>query len=386
MTKCPHCFSTLTNTDFVWVCRTGRCEQTPDREATRYSVAPVRSGQIFALSKPPEAKSNWAPPHRVDCPTCNEAMDDSCPACHGALLPDWRAAQATCIAMNGARATGKSLYIAVVVKQLQRLAVNLGSTMHFGDDRTRDVYREVYERPLFEQRGLMAPTPRADTSSSYQRDPLIFSLGMIKGLRRYVVLRDVAGEEMESPPERAGHLAFLANADAILFMFDTLAVPSVRDKLVDLIPAQLQSGGDPLVVLNNLLRVVGNSNPRLGVILSKFDALQELRNVDDVTWSAIMSNSGAAFLRDPTELAPKYDEADGLQLHEEVRSLLYKLGAAPIVLTVQNSHDGRAIPHRFFAVSTLGESPDGRQLHSRGIAPYRCLDPVKWALAGAGVL
>jgi hypothetical protein len=288
--------------------------------------------------------------------------------------------------MNGARATGKSLYIAVVVKQLRQLARELGTTMQFANNSTRETYTQVYEQPLFLERGLMPPTPRSNTDNSYQREPLIFSLGMIKGVRRFVVIRDVAGEDMERPPSQATHLQFLAHADAVFFMFDPLAVPNVRAKLVDLVPAQLQSGGDPVVVLGNFLNLVGGSVPRLGVILSKFDALQELRQVEDVEWRSIMSNSGAAFLRDPSDDGTTYNSADGALLHEEVRSLLYKLDAGAIVLNLENPQDGRKIPYRFFAVSALGESPDGRELHARGIAPFRCLDPVKWVLNAVGVL
>ena len=39
---------------------------------------------------------------------------------------------------------------------------------------------------------------------------------------------------------------------------------------------------------------------------------------------------------------------------------------------------------QLFAVSALGHQPRGDKLGSRGIAPQRCLDPLKWALSRAG--
>ena len=63
------------------------------------------------------------------------------------------------------------------------------------------------------------------------------------------------------------------------------------------------------------------------MILSKFDALRVLRDVEGSEWSLIMSNAGAAYLRDTSD-AQYYDEAGGQLLHEEVRSLLTRLNAA----------------------------------------------------------
>lgn len=47
------------------------------------------------------------------------------------------------------------------------------------------------------------------------------------------------------------------------------------------------------------MMAIGSGEPRLAVILSKFDALRALRDVDGSEWSMVMSNAGAAYLRDP---------------------------------------------------------------------------------------
>ena len=386
MTKCPQCFHALETDLFMWICQEPSCDVMDDVDASRFAGVDVRNGLPYWVRRPVDAKRGWAPNATVNCAKCKVPAAQACPQCHHVLLPGWYESETVCLAMNGARATGKSLYIAVVVKQLQQLAIMLGTTFSAANDITRDVYSTVYERPLFVERGLMKPTPRAETGDTYQRDPLIFSLGVVKGKRQFVIIRDVAGEEMEAPPAQPGHLSFLARADGIFFMFDPLAVPDIRSRLVDLVPAQQFTGGDPLIVLGNLLRLVGTAAPRLGVVLSKFDALQALRLVDDESWRLIMSNAGAAFLRDPSQQSPAYDHDDGELLHAEVASLLYKLGAGEVVLTLENPHAGQKIPYRFFAVSALGESPDGDQLNSRGIAPFRCLDPVKWVLDSVGIL
>lgn len=386
MTKCPQCFNALPQDTFMWVCQESGCERRLDPTASRFTGAEVRAGLPLWETRPANARRGWRPQSVAHCTACNLPAARACPTCHHPLLADWYDANVVCLAMNGARATGKSLYIAVIVKQMQQMALLMGTTMSPANNATREVYANVYQRPLFVERGLMQPTPRAEMGDTYQREPLVFSMGIVNGKRQYVVIRDVAGEEMENPPPQSAHLGFLAHADGIFFMFDPLAVPDVRHRLVDLVPAQLFQGGDPLVVLGNLLRLIGGAAPRLGVIVSKFDALQALREVDDESWSRVMSNAGAAFMRDESQDRAAYDEDDGALLHEEVVSLLHTLGASELVLTLENPHAGRKIPYRFFAVSALGESPDGDQLHARGIASFRCLDPVKWVFAAVGLL
>ena len=289
------------------------------------------------------------------------------------------------VSLMPARATGKSLYIAVLVKQLELLCERLGVSMEPATRATAQAYEANYETPLFVQRGLIPPTPTMHTQASSQREPLVFSIGGWHGIRRFLVLRDVAGEDMESGDLHTPPFRFFANADAVFFMFDPLRVQTIRDQLRDLLPAQQFSGGDPRSVLNNLLMAVGQGQPKLAVILSKFDALRTLRNVEGSEWSMIMSNTGAAYLRDTSD-SPRYDELGGQLLHEEVRSLLTRLHGGAIVAAVENPSTGIVLPHRYFVVSALGQPPSGNKLHSRGIAPFRCADPIRWVTSGFGVL
>jgi hypothetical protein len=305
--------------------------------------------------------------------------------CHFTLPDGWRNGHATCIAMAGARATGKSLYIAVLIKQLELLCEKLAMSMEPVTRASADAYELNYERPLYEERALLQPTPKVQTHASYQRVPLMFSVGSWHGVHQFVVLRDVAGEDMESGDLHATHFQFFGNADAVFFMFDPLCVRGIRDQLHDLLPPQFYSGGDPRSVLSNVLTAVGAGRPKLAVILSKFDALRALRDVEGSEWSMIMSNSGAAYLRD-TSASTTYDETDGQLLHEEVRSLLQRLNGGSIITAVENPSNGVKLDHRYFVVSALGQAPAAGRLSARGIAPFRCADPLRWVTSGLNVL
>lgn len=385
MTRCPNCFHALTPNAFAWRCVSGQCPASPDPVASAFHGGAVAGTPIRRVERPPGAPRSWSPGYDTSCPRCRGESREICPTCHYELPAGWREGETICLAMAGARATGKSVYVGVLVKQLQQLAEHLRTTFMPVTELTQYVYSTFYERALFEQRGIMPPTPSARTQSSYQREPLVFSLGMVRGRRLYLVLRDVAGEDLETASGDLTHLRFFAHADGVIFMFDPLRVPEVRDQLHDLVPHQLHQGGDPQRVLANLLRIIGTSVPRVAVVLSKFDAMQALRAVSGTAWNRVMSNPGAAFMRDPG-LGAGYDEDDGELLHHEVRSLLQRLGAGPLVTALERPNAGYPLNHRFFAISALGESPNGEALHLRGISSFRCLDPVRWVLADAGVL
>jgi hypothetical protein len=381
-TRCPSCFQVLTNDRYAWRC-SGVCAEEADGPASDYSAVAIVGRPVTTVAKPADPKSpaskNW-PPRQPICQICaTPTAVEVCPNCHWGPLPeDWRRAGTTCVAMAGARQTGKSFYVCVLVQQLSLWCEQRRTTLEFADASSRGTYQTHYEEPLLVQRGLIQPTGRAAVDGAYQRDPIILSLGMVDGRRHYVVLRDVAGEELEGDVSTARHLRFFAYADSVFFLFDPLGVPEIAAELRGLI-GQESVGGDPRVVLSNVLHLIGQSNVRLAVILSKFDALESLRG-SQTAWNKVMSNVGAAFLRDAGVGKGAYDEDDGALVHLETRSLLLKLHADALVLALENPSNGHRLPYRFFTVSVLGEIPRHKRIHGRGISPHRCLDPLKWTL------
>lgn len=383
MTNCPHCFSPLDPDLRLYRCP-GPCESSPDPVASAHRGSQVLAFTTQGLKR--EGKGPWNPPPSVSCYRCRKEAGEICPVCHLELPRSWRAGRAVCVAMAGARATGKSVYLAVVVKQLEQMLQQMNSLLRFTTDEGRSTYTTNYEAHLYGQREIMPSTAPANVANAYQAVPMIISLGVINGVPQYLVLRDVAGEDLERPAGDQTYLSYFRRAHAVFFLFDPSAVPSVRELLRGIVPEQLMQPGDPVRVLHNLLSIIGDSSPPIAMILSKFDTLQELGVHEDRTWSTIMANPGAAFQRDPGFRETAYDSADAELLHLEVRSLLYLLGAQSFVNAMENPHRGRAYDHQFFSVSALGGAAKGEQLHLHGIAPFRCLDPLRWALARQGVI
>lgn len=311
-------------------------------------------------------------------------------------LPEgWQGSGTLTFAMAGARTSGKSLYIAVIVKLLERLVVANHGTFRYADEHTRRTYTERYEKPLFEQMGLLPATPPAWSTDAHQDRPLIFDVGMHRRdgqlQKIFVVFRDVAGEDLkeENFEERQEDLAFFREADQILFLFDPMAVPRIRQLLEGSVPIHEVGEDDPTVVLQNVLQVLGTEHrPDIALCLSKFDVMQRLAEVNQshhfsdgpnaVNWQRVMGNHGASFRRESAALDEPFDVDNSHLLHLEVSSLLQCLDATQMINQLQTPLFGtEGYRYQCYAVSALGASPEGDRVSRTGIAPFRCMDPLR---------
>lgn len=385
MTRCPMCFNALTPQRVMWMATSGLTEA--DAVASRYYRKPVESRRMVAAEWKRERNNTVLTPSRAAAAAqVGSPVAEVCPICHYRIPDGWRDGQTTCLAMAGARDTGKTVYVAVLVKTLQLLGERIGCVVEPNDQHTADIYHQHYEHTLYKQRKMLPPTASIDTAAPFQRDPLVFRLGHWNDRKQYLVIRDVAGEDLQNQ-DNIGETwtEFFGNADGVVYMFDPLKVPGIAGQLRDRIPAQENPSVPPLTVLQTVLSMIGRREPKLAVVLSKFDAMHELKNVAGTEWSSVMGNPGAGFSRDPSLIRGRYDNDDGELVDAEVRSLLVKLGAKSIIDAVDRPHTGARLPSRFFAVSALGALPAGEQVHEGGISPFRCLDPARWVLSGAGV-
>jgi hypothetical protein len=328
------------------------------------------------------------------CPECKKAnyLKEACPRCHCPFpLADWRQRSVTTVAMAGAKTSGKSVYLAVMVEELKKhvkrfwrntvLAVD-DADPGLGKQKTEERYETYYRQRLYVARGMPEGTKDEDP---FQRDPLIYELGTFNGQNSVLVLRDVAGEALEKVPTDPppDHWTFLKRADGVLFLYDIENDEHIREYLenntdFDLLPRSAL-GREPSHVLNQVLKLIGEERPRFGLILSKFDYVQALPDlpVDDLITKSLR-NKGAAFNREP-EISG--DPDDFLLLHQELTSLLDLFDASSLIYAIQNQRSDTADHFALFAVSSLGEPVIGKQVSSRGITPFRILDPILWLLS-----
>jgi hypothetical protein len=299
--------------------------------------------------------------------------------------------------VTGARDTGKSVYIAVVVQMLLRYAQQRSCTVMAYTQGTQDVYGNDYYEPLYHRNVVMEGTPSMTGGGAYQEDPLIWEIAGGDGGRFYLVMRDIAGEDLERLTGREGAFSFIDRADLILFLFDPLMLDAVRKVLSGLIPDldTNRKGVRPGEVLPKILAQMSSGGSRLALTICKFDALQQLPRANS-KMAPVLANPAAHFNWDDTMVRARTPsskqrvralEEDGAFLDAEVCSMLRYLGEDAVTLqAVQAVRNRKIAALRHFVVSSLGETPQHREkLTERGISPFRVLDPILWGLSQARV-
>ena len=388
MNRCPHCFaSTNTGPLAAFVC-TGSCPMERDELASRVLGVQISSRPI-TVPPAPESLRPRRPTETICSGPCGQrTWTEVCMTCHQPFPVRWRDCETTNLVLAGARTSGKTVYIAVLVHQLKLLARELRVSFEADDDVTAREYAEKYEEPLFSGRRLFASTPAARREANRSLPPpLVFRMGRPDGRLHRIVIRDLPGENLERRTLDPDMFGFLGRADGVVFLIDPFQVRSIREMLSDVLPEPEDLGAEAQFVLENLTRLLRRTSPNdrvdvpVAVLLSKFDAMQELRHIDDPKWRSIFDLPGAAFQRDPS-LEPRFDPDDSDLLQAEVRSLLHLLHADDLLIQLDSAYRHC----RLFVTSALGNAPRASALHANGIAPFRVLDPVKWLLRDTRVL
>lgn len=382
MSKCPLCFSDLDQSMARWQCCARDCksEQTPDAPLKAYLGREATIKQSRTERRPTDRRGAWRPRLEQYCAMCGQQLERTCTVCHAPMPKDVAESDVICVALAGARATGKSVSIGVMRMFLERLVEELGSSLDYEEKYSETDENAEYLKQMLTGRAYSATPPSKARS-------LLYSMGQLNGRRRYLALRDIAGEDLEKDSQL--NLSFLGRADLVIFLFDPLAIQSIRDALESLLPQQGESGGEPQRVLQTVLRHIGTGRPHLAICLAKVDALQALAQQDSPI-SPVFANPGAAMTREsPTRRANGqvgYDEETAQVLSEEVRSTLMLLNGTVIVNMIENPATKVVLPHRFFATSALGDAANGELLPPHGITPFRVLDPLMWILNQKGVI
>lgn len=383
MSKCPLCFSDLDSMRAHWQCRNRDCpsQAAPEPRAKPHLGRDFPIKQRREESRPSDFRGTWKPRLEQHCTECGQQMARSCTVCHYPMPRDIGDSDIICVALSGARATGKSVSIGVMRLFLEKLVEDLRSALDFESRFSESDENTEYVNQILTGK-TYPPTPPGRARS------LLYSLGQINGRRRYLALRDIAGEDLETDDSNLD-LSFLGRADLVIFLFDPLAIQSIRDALENLIPRQGEPGQEPQRVLQTVLRHIGSGRPHVAVCLAKVDALQALADQNSPI-SPVFANPGTTMMREPPIRAdnggPTYDEEGAQLLSEEVRSTLMLLNGTAIVNMIENPANRVVLPHRFFATSALGAAADGELLPPHGITPFRILDPLLWILHEKGAI
>ncbi|MFB9724390.1 TRAFAC clade GTPase domain-containing protein [Planobispora longispora] len=378
MITCPYCFARVPRDRVAFRCvgRAGRgagCEPVADEALGRHrGGVPPSLPPVFPVRRPGR---------RADCPACGVSTGRRvCPECHNQLPAEYCANPGKIVALVGAKGSGKSTYIAVLLHELMnRVGAELDASLVPCDDRTIERYKQDFARPLYGRNMLLSTTQ--SVVNAPLRDPLVYLLTRtVRGRLRSrtasltLVLFDTAGEDLRSRDVTEPHLRYLGAADAVVFLVDPLELPGARSALSG---TALARGGtlegdpdsDPINVISRVTELLRrrDGDRRLtipvAVALSKIDALRP----------ALERQSALHRARAPLGAL---DLDDREAVHEQVRALLDEWQAGMVDRYLRQNYTDFSL----FGLSALGGVPGPESVGPGGIRPYRVEDPLLWLL------
>lgn len=381
---CPYCYETFATREIMFRCN-GRLSRTNISCALRTDpVLAQRMGIQRDLG--PEFKADGRK-GTAACPDCGgETTYRICPICHSMLPVQFGVVGSRMIAMAGAKDSGKTVYMTVLLHELRnRVGDRFGAAIMGADEETRKRYEISYENPLYDDNRLPPTTQRAAQQDN-RVVPLVFRFSAARGLgnrpgHTLLSFFDAAGEDFGDQESVDVNTRYLACADGILLLLDPLQMAGARSLAA---PGIQLPGSGPLyeTPLNILSRVTdillarSQRGPRakiskpIAIVFTKLDAV----------WHNLERVSP---LRAHPPEGQKFDVADCLNVHEEIRHLLREWEGGQISQILEN-HYAR---YRYFGISALGQPPTESDFAApSGIQPYRVADPLLWMLSEFGAV
>lgn len=334
------------------------------------------------------SKGTLFPASTTVCPSCETTLRYACtnPKCkHPIEREELQCDNPLPIAIIGARFSGKSNYIAVVIKELQIKGNRFGISIR-ANPNTADKYAKEYEKPVYKDMRPITTTVAA--TKRIKRDPLVymFTTGLNGGKKGTFPLSfyDTAGENMEkSDIDTEEFVDYITYAKGIIILMDPWQIPYVKQSLGDIIPANMKSavGLAPYDILERTIRVIRNKATNLkptqkidipiAIAFSKIDSLESAGLIDEVS----------CLTRESSHIdARKYSKLEHDDTNSEIESMLKAFSEEEAERFI-NLADANFKTYSFFGFSSFGCGVNTNNTIKEKVKPRRVLDPFLWLLS-----
>jgi len=281
------------------------------------------------------------------------------------------------IALLGAKASGKSNYIGVLINEINKKMsspFNCSLSMTCSQE-SKKAYDDLYYRPLYEAGYVVSAT-----DAGVEVPPLIFPLKFMNAKNKIVNMAaltfyDTAGENLddENVMYRINH--YITNAHGIMLLLDPLQVPNIRNQLVQkgfkTLPPQ---NTDTSEILNRIIEVIrsvkkmkGQIQIPLALVFTKIDVLEQY----DILPKDSCLREESEHIKRGAFIKPDFEHTN-----IQMQDLLDNWLGGELISYIKQFKD-----YSYFGVTSLGGNPNGTKIDSRGIHPRRVLDPLLWLLA-----
>lgn len=383
---CPYCYRSFSEREIKFRC-SGRKKPTGEQcAARRDEVLASHTGLNVPVA--PAFAGNGRRLESV-CPECGVQTNYRiCPHCHSQLPVQFGKIGSRLIAMVGARESGKTVYMTVLLHELiHRVGAQFDAAIDGADDETRRRFTSDYETPMYDQRLLFDATRSASVGRTNAVQPLVFRFtsskaGFVRDKPDHTLLSffDTAGEDLRSQELVDLNTRYLLSADGIILLLDPLRMRGAKELAAagTRMPTVGDSQDDPANVLSRITDLLRTGrrpsdtiDTPIAVAFPKMDAFQQ------------GLGQGSALRRTPTNRNGQFDSQDSLDVHYQIQALLHQWEGSQIDQILTKNYR----TYRYFGLSALGETPTpDNKVPARGIRPYRVADPFLWLLSELSVV
>lgn len=387
ITVCPFCFRKVDSSRLAYQCA-GRgnieCKKEEDEARVRLTGSHLETFPTFL----PVPGRNGS----TNCPKCGgPAKRRACPECHTALPIDFVDSKSPMIGLVGAKGSGKTVLMTVLVKHLREtVGLRFGADIRMATDNPDGYqglsdYQANREASLY-SRGTL-PEGTVAQAQRQRTTPIVLrwrqeSARLIRGqgLRSTVLsFVDTAGEDLNDI-DTAFTLQYLSVCDALMITLDPFALPGARARLR--LPDQAIQVGDgvPLDVVSRITELLRTEYKVKNKKKIKLPVAMVFTKIDAFYPGLDRANP---IMGHPSPI-PAYEEGDGQAVHEHMLALLHEWNAADIDMHLRLNYSD----YRYFGVSALGAEPNYQTLSVApgGVQPHRVEDPVLWLLSKTGTV
>lgn len=380
---CPYCFEKFENTEVEFRCSNPGCKKEKDEKLSKFweprtqitGKAIKSSGGFLGLK--------FSVPESAKCADCGrESYLMICPKCHNRIPKEMVKNKGYIISIIGAKSSGKTNYITTLINELfrqGRFLGNIGTIAANVAEKPEYNTQQRYEKDFFDTLYRKGKCPEStDVIDERNKIPLIYELRQKKGKSIYLVFYDTAGENFNDPNNIGPNVKFLNESDAVIFLFDTFAIPYVHDKLGIKTPIDLPYNG----IIANVLSYFTNftsteisnahfSKP-MALVFSKIDAvLSNEEQFADTSFSDLSMENNSSFISGNGVSLSEFQS-----ISDSLKTVLSEWNETNFVDTISNTYKNA----KFFGISSLGGQPDSSN-NIKKVKPYRVLDPLVWILS-----
>ncbi len=311
--------------------------------------------------------------YKRQCLSCKDARKRIyCPTVDKEIPTEFLSGESLTIALVGAKSSGKSNYIGVLIDEVKRkMARSFNTALSIScDEESKRFYDRFYRVPLY------VNGETVDVTDAGEIPPMIFPLRFMDQKDRIIhsatlTFYDTAGENFDDANEMLVNTRYIPNAKGIILLLDPLQIPAIREQLegkIDLPPIKT----DVAEVLDRLIEnirsvknIKGKINIPIALAFTKLDVLEQFDIIPE-----------DSILRDESRHVQigAFSETDFGACNIQMQDILANWVDSEIVQLLK-----QFTKYAFFGLSALGAPPMGTRISK--IQPKRALDPLLWILA-----